>query len=129
MGNKVHIDDKKLFIVEDEQIIQMELKMRLESLGYTIMDTASSGEEFLEKISGEIPDLVLMDISLKGKLTGIEAAQIMSEKYAIPVIFITAYSDKDTLQKAETVFPIKLITKPFDDEELDEQIKNLFKDG
>lgn len=121
--------NKKLFIVEDETIIRMELKMRLESLGYTILGTASSGEEFLKKITDKIPDLVLMDISLKGKLTGIEAAKIMSENYAVPVIFITALSDKDTIKQAETVFPIKLITKPFNDEELDRQIKKLFDEN
>ena len=118
--------DKRIFIVEDEYIIQMELRSRLESLGYNIAGTAGSGEEFLQKISDSVPDLVLMDISLKGELTGIEAAKIMNEKYAVPVIFITALSDKDTLSNAQKAFPITVITKPFDDLDLDRRIKELF---
>jgi DNA-binding NtrC family response regulator len=118
--------NKGIFIVEDEFIIQLELKMRLESLGYRIAGTASSGEEFLKEITNKIPNLVLMDISLKGKLNGIDAVKIMNENYSVPVIFITALSDHDTLSNAEKVFPVAIITKPFDDIELDRHIKEVF---
>lgn len=110
--------ETKLLVVEDESIVAMDIKHRAEGLGYTVMSIASSGEEAIEKTKKYKPDLVLMDIVLKGKMDGVQAAQAIREECDIPVVYLTAYSDEKTLGRAKLTGPFGYIIKPFEDREL-----------
>ena len=109
---------EKIFIVEDEAIVVESLNDHLESLGYTISGQASSGEQALLKISKNESDLVLMDIMLKGEMDGVETAKQVSCLYGIPVVFLTAYSDSETLKRAKLVEPFGYLIKPYNVREL-----------
>jgi DNA-binding LytR/AlgR family response regulator len=108
----------KVYIVEDEILLSKDLENILKSNGYNVVGVSQSGEEFLEKVVEERPNIVLMDIMLKGKITGIEAAKKLREMLDIPVIFLTAYSDENTVEKAKESFPYGYIIKPFREKEL-----------
>lgn len=109
---------KSIFIVEDDVITATELKSKLQSMGYVVAGTAGSGEEAVTKILNSKPDLVLMDIHLKGRMNGIDVSQKVKEIDEIPIIFLTAYSDSDTLEKAKLIQPSAYLIKPFDSDEL-----------
>ncbi|MBU7016172.1 MAG: PAS domain S-box protein [Theionarchaea archaeon] len=108
----------RIFIVEDESIVVEELKKRLQKMGYCVLDTASSGEEALEKIEKVPPDLVLMDIILKGEMDGIETAAKIYSTINIPVVYLTAHADEKTLQRAVMSAPYWYVLKPIQDREL-----------
>ena len=108
----------KILIVEDEGIIAKSLKAVLEELGYGISSITASGEEAIEKVKKDKPDLVLMDIMLKGDINGIEAAKKIKSDFNIPVIYLTAYTDKQILEQAKIAEPFGYIVKPFEDREL-----------
>lgn len=110
--------DTSLLVVEDESIVAMDIKHRAEGLGYNVLGIASSGEEAIEKTEKNRPDLILMDIVLKGKMDGVQAAQIIRDKFDIPVVYLTAYSDEKTLGRAKLTGPFGYIIKPFEDREL-----------
>lgn len=107
--------DINILIVEDEKILAMTMKKMLISLGYKVVGTVSSGEKALQKISEEKPSLVLMDVRLKGPINGIEVAEKLTGFYNIPVIYITAYEDKETFERAKLTAPFGYIIKPFDE--------------
>ena len=109
---------KRIMIVEDERIVAQDIQNRLEKLGYTVSTVASSGEEAIKKAGKITPDLILMDIVLKGKMDGIEAADIIRDQVNIPVVYLTAYADEETLQRAKFTEPYGYILKPFEDREL-----------
>jgi serine phosphatase RsbU (regulator of sigma subunit)/DNA-binding NarL/FixJ family response regulator len=109
---------KIILIVEDEPLVAMELKENLERKGYCVPDVLDSGEEVGPAVARLHPDLVLMDIRLKGKLDGVQAASLAKLHHDIPVIFLTAYSDMDTLNRAASVNPEAFLLKPFDEQEL-----------
>lgn len=111
-----------ILLVEDEGIVAKDIKKRLQKWGYTVSAIVSSGKQALEKVK-EKPDLVLMDIILRGDMDGIETAGIIRAHYNIPVVYITAYAGKDVLKRAEMTRPYGYILKPFDDEELHTTIK------
>jgi PAS domain S-box-containing protein len=108
----------KILIVEDEGIIAKSLKAVLEEFGYGISSITASGEEAIEKVKKDKPDLVLMDIMLKGDINGIEAAKKIKSDFNIPVIYLTAYTDKQILEQAKIAEPFGYIVKPFEDREL-----------
>ncbi|MDC7125880.1 MAG: EAL domain-containing protein, partial [Spirochaetales bacterium] len=110
--------DEKILIVEDERIIAIDLQRRLERFGYTVVGITSDGSDSIELAGQLSPDIVIMDIMLDGDMDGIEAATIIKKRYSIPVIFLTAYSDKETLERAKTAEPSGYILKPFKDKEL-----------
>ncbi|MDO5836865.1 MAG: methanogen output domain 1-containing protein [Methanobacterium sp.] len=112
------MSEVKILIVEDESIVAMDIKHRAEGLGYEVTAITPSGEEALEHVAGTRPDLVLMDIVLKGEMDGIEAAQKIRDSYDIPVVYLTAYSDERTLKRAKITEPFGYIIKPFEDREL-----------
>lgn len=115
----------KIIVVEDESIIALDIKSRLKRLGYNIPAVASTGEEAV-KLAEEIrPDLVLMDILLKGNLNGIEAAKIISNEICIPVIFLSSFSDNNTVEEARRASPYGYLIKPFNENELKKKIDNL----
>ena len=107
-----------ILVVEDEGIVALEIKNRLDSLGYKVVSIASSGEVAIEKAIMLQPDLVLMDIRLKGDLDGISAAEQIRSKLDIPIIFLTAYADERTLQRAKVSAPYGYVLKPFEEREL-----------
>ncbi|MFA4876011.1 MAG: response regulator [Methanoregula sp.] len=107
-----------IFIVEDEAIVANDIKETLKSLGYTVPGIAKSGELALEKVPGIMPDLILMDIHLAGKMDGIEAAGKINVLYDIPVIYLTAYADKTLLDRAKVTEPYGYVIKPYDEREL-----------
>ncbi len=108
----------QIMVVEDEGIVAMDIETRLKSLGYAVPAMASSGEEAIEKAANTRPDLVLMDIKLKGATDGVEAAEQIRDRFDIPVVYLTAYVDDDTLQRAKVTEPFGYIIKPFEEREL-----------
>jgi PAS domain S-box-containing protein/putative nucleotidyltransferase with HDIG domain len=108
----------KVLVVEDESIVSKDIQESLKGLGYTVCGTASAGEEAIKKAESLQPDLVLMDIVLKGDIDGVEAAETIRSRFHIPVIYLTAYSDEHTLNRAKVTEPSGYILKPFDEREL-----------
>ena len=110
--------NEKILVVEDERIVALDIKHSLESFGYVVPCMASTGEDAIQLAKRHKPDLVLMDIVLKGDIDGIEAATVIHSNYRIPVVYLTAYSDERTLQRAKMTEPFGHILKPFDNREL-----------
>jgi PAS domain S-box-containing protein len=108
----------QILIVEDESIVAMDIKATLQGLGYGVIGTAASGKEAVELALRTRPDLVLMDIMLKGSIDGIEAAKRIKAVLEIPIVYLTAYADEDTLQRAKVAEPFGYILKPFEGREL-----------
>ena len=110
--------DAKILIVEDEGITALEIQNKVESWGYSVVDVVSSGEDAVKIAMERKPNLILMDVVLKEKLTGIEAAKIIKKNQDVPVIYLTAYGDEKTLQNAKLTIPQAYIIKPFEENEL-----------
>ncbi len=108
----------KIMIVEDEWITADDIKTSLQSLGYTVTSMVSSGEEAIQKAEEDRPDLVLMDIVLKGEMDGIEAANQIRSLFNIPIVYLTAYADEKVLERAKITEPFGYIVKPFINEDL-----------
>jgi CheY-like chemotaxis protein len=106
-----------ILVVEDEHIVARDIKTMLEGLAYTA-ETAGSGEEALKKAADLRPDLILMDIVLKGDMDGIDAAALVRDRLQIPVIYLTAHADERTVQRAKLTAPYGYILKPFEEREL-----------
>lgn len=109
---------EKILVVEDERVVARDIEKRLKRLGYVIPASVASGEEAIEKVAELRPDLVLMDIRLKGQMDGIEAAEQIRADFDTPVIYLTAYADEATLQRAKVTEPFGYIVKPFDERDL-----------
>jgi CheY-like chemotaxis protein len=116
----------KILIAENEKIIAIDIKNILHRIGCDVLEIVSSGEEVLRKVKEEKPDLILMDISLDGSLDGIETAEVISSKYDIPVIYLTAFNDRETLQRAKITEPYGYLVKPFDSREIEIAIDMAF---
>lgn len=117
----------RILIVEDENIIALDIRSMLTDLGYTVSAVVSSGEDSIKKASRLRPDLVLMDIKLKGRIDGVNAGEEIYKKYHIPIIYLTAYSDQTTLERINNYKnknPSAVISKPFDEGELQTVIGN-----
>lgn len=108
----------KIMIVEDEAIVASDIEECLKSQGYLMVDIVSSGGLALERAKELRPDLVLMDVKLEGEMDGIAAASYLKDTLHIPVIYLTAYADDDTLQRAKVTEPYGYILKPFKELEL-----------
>ena len=108
----------KVMVVEDEGIVSIDIRNILTRLGYLVTDVAFSGEEAVEKTKKNCPDVVLMDIGLKGKIDGIMAARKIQEFCGIPIIFLTGFADENTLSRAKEVKPAGYIIKPINEDEL-----------
>jgi len=109
----------RVFIVEDEVLVARDIKSRLEKLGYQVIGTAARGDDAVTRVLGERPDLILMDINLKGDMDGIEAADRIRAEADLPIIFCTAYSNDETLARAKVTVPYGYVLKPFDNRELE----------
>lgn len=103
----------KILVVEDERIIAVDIQNSLEKLGYGITNIVSTGQAALSEVEKNPPDIILMDIVLNSKMSGTEVADKIKNKYDIPVIYLTAYADMQTLEKAKLTEPYGYIIKPF----------------
>jgi len=103
---------KKIMVIEDERIVARNLAQQLTDLGYDVVATAYSGEEAVDKMGDVQPDLVLMDIVLAGKLDGIQTAEKIRALCGAPVIYLTAYADDKTFERAKLTGPSGYILKP-----------------
>jgi PAS domain S-box-containing protein len=108
----------QILIVEDESIIARDIRDCLESLGYQVPAIATTGLEAIKKATDLRPDLILMDIRLKGEMDGIQAAEQIWNRLQIPIIYATGFSDRDTLERAKLTRPFGYILKPIEEREL-----------
>ena len=109
---------RSVMIVEDEQIVALDLQEDLEEMGFRVVGTAASGDDAIHLARQHRPDVVLMDIVLRGSMDGIEAARLISHEHGTPVIFLTAYSDTSTVMRAAETAPFGYLTKPYQSKEL-----------
>lgn len=114
----------KVLVVEDENIIAKDIEFTLKRIGHESVGSVSKGEDAITLSEKLRPDLILMDITLKGELDGIEAAKIINERLGIPVVYITAHQDEDTIEKTKETNPYGYITKPLDDRDLNTAINS-----
>lgn len=112
-----------IFIVEDESIVAKDIQNNLIKLGYNVLGIANNGKDAIEQIKELNPDVVLMDIMIKGDLTGIEVAEQVRKFVNVPVIFLTAYADESTLSRAKVTEPYGYILKPFKEIDLHSTIE------
>jgi signal transduction histidine kinase/CheY-like chemotaxis protein len=112
------MEKPRILIVEDEAIIAMEIENSLQNLGYEVTSIADAGEKAIIKAEEDKPDIILMDINLKGNIDGIEAANVIRSKSDTPVVFLTAYHDDERLSRAKSTMPLGYIIKPVQDKEL-----------
>ncbi|MCK4336970.1 MAG: response regulator, partial [Candidatus Aminicenantes bacterium] len=110
---------KKIMIVEDDAVTALNISRSMVDLDYEVSSIVDSGEKALEKVEETRPDLILMDIVLSGRMDGIEAAEIIRAKHNIPVIYLTAHSDKKTQKRAKASSPFGYILKPFKPKDLE----------
>ncbi len=108
----------RILIVEDEAILGMDLSLNLQREGYEVLEVIDNGEQALSLYKKQEIDLVLLDIQLKGKLDGIETAEQMTQIKPVPIIYITAQLDEETLDRAKETFPAAYLPKPFNPEGL-----------
>jgi len=108
----------KILIVEDQGIVAKDIENSLKKLGYSISGSVPSGEKAIKSVKELKPDLVLMDILLKGDMDGIQAAKTINESHNVPVIFLTANADEKTISEAKIAEPYGYIVKPFREKEL-----------
>jgi light-regulated signal transduction histidine kinase (bacteriophytochrome) len=113
-----HQSNRELLIVEDEGVTALHLRAHLERLGYTITDVAGSGEQALSLLGHHQPDLVLMDITLAGDLSGTETAKIIDEQFRIPVVYLTAHNDDATLEEIRSAGGYGFLSKPVREQDL-----------
>lgn len=112
------MSEARLLIVEDENIVARDLRATLQQLGYDVLDAVATGREAVVRVVADRPDLVLMDIALRGDMDGIQAAADIRERFDIPVVYLTAHADEATLQRAKITGPFGYVLKPFDEREL-----------
>ena len=108
----------KLLIVEDEPIVALDLQQEVEELGFEVIGLAESADEALLAVEETRPDLALMDVRIVGSMDGIQTARLLRDAYEVPVIFLTSYSDDETISRAAREMPYGYLTKPFQSREL-----------
>lgn len=113
----------RILVVEDDEIIALDIHHKLERLGYAVCDVVNSGEEAIRQAANLQPDLVLMDIRLKGGMDGVEAAAHIRTLLQIPVIFTTAHTDVRTLGRAKLTDPIDYVFKPLEECDLSSAVE------
>ena len=119
------MDNLSILIVEDQAIVAMDMQMTLRTMGYQVAGIARSGAEALAQIEATRPDVVLMDIQLDGQLDGIETTNLIRSRYAsMPVIYVTANTDAETMERARQTHPTGYLNKPFTEAALKQVIRN-----
>lgn len=118
----------KIIIIEDEALIAAELKSTLELLGHKVVGHSMNGDKALDLFSSVDADLILLDINIKGSLSGIDLARVIRKKYNTPFVYLTSFSDKTTLDLVKDTLPYGYIVKPFNENDLKVNIElALFK--
>ena len=112
------MEKSRIMVVEDEGVVALQIREALEGMGYEVPVIALSGEEALARLLEVEPDLILMDVQLKGGLSGIEAARRLRHRLDVPVVYLTAFSDEKTLDQAQLTEPYGYVLKPFDEKSL-----------
>ena len=112
------MEKARILVAEDETIVAMDIADTLKKLGYAVTDTVPSGEQAIISVKQNRPDLIFMDIGLKGEMDGIQTAAQIRAQYSIPVIFLTAFVDEKTLDRAKETLPAGYLTKPFEENDL-----------
>jgi len=112
------MEKAKILIVEDEAIIAMEVESQLQSLGYEVTSIVDTGEKAIKKAKEDKPDIILMDIRIKGEMDGIDTAEAIRSQFGIPVIFSTAYLDEDRIDRAKITMPFGYVLKPIQERDL-----------
>ncbi len=110
---------ERILLVEDELITALDIQRMLERVGYQVSATLSSGEEAVEKVKSIMPDLIIMDIFLSEDMDGIEASDIIMQQMDIPVIFLTANADSNTIKRADAIRHYGYLIKPIKQSDLD----------
>jgi len=117
-----------ILVVEDEAIVAKDIQQSLRKSGYNVVDTVSSGEAAIKAVEEHKPDLIMLDIMLKGEMSGVDTSEYIKKNHNIPVIFLTAYADQSTLDRAKVTEPYGYIIKPFKEIDLHTTIEMaLFK--
>jgi CheY-like chemotaxis protein len=114
-----------IMVVEDEGVVSIDIRNMLKRAGYGIAAVAFQGDEAVAKAEASAPDLVLMDIGLKGEIDGIEAAKRIRDRLQVPVVFLTGFADEVTVAKAQEANPSGFIIKPINEEELKKTLENI----
>src|SRR5579871_1627690 len=117
----------RILLVEDEKVVAADIEECVKSLGYEVVGAAATGTQALRLAVQTEPDLVLMDIKLKGSLDGIEVAGALYEQLQIPVVYLTAHADAEILERAKKTAPSGYVLKPFDDRSLRTAIELAFE--
>jgi AmiR/NasT family two-component response regulator len=118
MSGLIQVPRSRVLVIEDEAITAADIQDRLEVLGYEVAGWGTTGAEAIELARNSAPDLILMDIMLKGPMNGIQAAHLIRVELSIPVIFLTANSDEAVLEKAKISEPFAYLLKPFEERQL-----------
>ena len=108
----------RILVVEDDRVVSRDIQQQLKRIGYDILGSATTGEASVAFAARDRPDLVLMDIRLEGDMDGIDAARQIRDDSQAPVIFLTAYADDETVERAGLAEPFGYLMKPFDDQQL-----------
>ncbi len=112
------MENFRVLIVEDEVFIAEDLKRAIEKLGYEVCEVCYDSESALDAVFKHLPDMVLLDINIRGSRDGIDVAEIIQREYQIPFIFLSSLSDKSTLERAKQTMPMGYLVKPFKDVDL-----------
>lgn len=118
LEDRSNMSSASVLVVEDESIVALDIRHRLQTMGYSVVGLALSGEEAIQLAHALRPDIALMDIRLKGPLSGIAAAEQLQTQLDLPVVYLTAYADQATLERAHVSKPFGYLIKPFEDREL-----------
>jgi CheY-like chemotaxis protein len=110
--------DARIFFVEDDEIIAKVIEWRLNNLGYSVCGSAKNGVDAIALIKEKVPDLVLLDIELKGPMDGIDVGEILSSKTKIPFIYLTSHTEDSILKRAKNTGSKGYVKKPFSDDDL-----------
>jgi len=124
------VTQQSILIVEDNRIVAKDIAKRLERLGYRVAGSVSTGQDAIEKAEESSPDLILMDVRIKGPMDGIDAAQQIQSRFGTPIVYLTAHADEETLSRAKETGPHGYVVKPFEENALRSAIEvGLFKAG
>ena len=116
----------RILVVEDQRLIAADIENTLKKLGYVVVGNVASGEDAISKSDQLRPELVLMDVRLRGEMDGIQAAEIIRDRFNVPVVYLTAYADEETILRAKKTTPFGYLVKPFNERELRATIEIAF---
>lgn len=125
----MNVPKPKILVVEDEALIALDIREKLTELGYDVPMTTDNGADAIKYAEILRPNLILMDIVIKGDMDGIETAEFIKEKFNIPSLFLTAYNHGSVIERAMKVNPIGYLLKPFDDSKLQDAILDMYIQG